>query len=274
MLIFCRVHIQRNWRKSYPDAPDEKYILPLLNAPSKDAFKQQVQSLCEEYPNRKDWFKGKLANWMIAGLVASASKVPSKWRTYAAKSTNIAESGHWEDYVAVGQKQSLLAVILGLRRHIMDKSFKLSLFSDIGVSHTYHNRTDMARICQAATRKDTTHRMQHQRRETDPDLPYNPQNPYHTRDIASMDFLDMTEVSSLADIENVLSEEDHSLHSTVNNQGIEDASHMRSISSSPEFQFLYSRRISPSRLRPITQEECKEVMTYYYYYYLYITNIE
>lgn len=260
MLVFCQVHIQRNWRKFYPNAPDEKQILLLLNAPSKDAFKQQVEALCQQYPNRKDWFKGKLASWIIAGLVPSASKVLSKWRTYAAKTSNIAESGHWEDYVAVGQKRSLLAVILALRRHIMDKSYKIALSQEYGVSHTYHNRSHMSRTRQALARKDREHRRQQQRREGEPDLPFNPRNPYHTRDDPNLYTLDITEARSLSDVEQML-DEPQERYFTPEEEEVDEAYalHMPHRDSSSEVEILYSQAILPSQMVDILQDDCKKV---------------
>ena len=121
----------------------------------------------------------------MAGLVATVSKVPTKWRAYAAKSTNLAESGHWEDYTSVGISCSLLAAILGLRRHIQDKTYKLEISSTIGVSSTWTNRTPMARMRKAYARKDRSYKTQAARRQQNPALPWNPQNPYDSPSAAA-----------------------------------------------------------------------------------------
>lgn len=87
--------------------------MPLLNALSREEYKERIISLCDTYPNRKTWFRAKLQPWIMAGLVPALSKVQNKWRTYAEKNTNIEESGHWEDYVSTGMRVSLLGAILG-----------------------------------------------------------------------------------------------------------------------------------------------------------------
>jgi hypothetical protein len=112
LLILCEVHVQRNWWKAYPDAADRHYIMPLLTAESKEDYLQRIEQLCSQYPNRTTWFQGKKVDWVISGLVPSVSKVHRQWRMFAAKNTNIEESGHWQDYTATGLRASLISVIL------------------------------------------------------------------------------------------------------------------------------------------------------------------
>lgn len=153
-------------------------ILPLLEAPSRDAYLQHVDDICRRNPDRKDWFRGKRKPWIVAGLVATASKVDPMWRAYARKNTNLAESGHYEDYAGVGQSKTLVAVILQLKQHMLDKVQKLENSDNFGVWHTWQDRTPKRRLGKAYAKRDSKNRKQADKRQKDLSLPFNPRNPY------------------------------------------------------------------------------------------------
>jgi hypothetical protein len=104
--------VKRAWRKRFPSHPASGFIDLMWNATSKAEVLKLMQETETQWPETKNWFKGKRADWILAGLTQEASKIPISWWNNAPKHTGVSESSHYHDNEAVGRKQALLTAIL------------------------------------------------------------------------------------------------------------------------------------------------------------------
>src|SRR6187549_1818708 len=87
MLILCTVHIQRNFRKRFPTHALLYQLDHLWASPTEQDYLDGVLRICTAYPELKSWFRNKRSGWIIAGLVASCSKIPFATRALVSKNT-------------------------------------------------------------------------------------------------------------------------------------------------------------------------------------------
>jgi hypothetical protein len=117
MLVFCQVHVRRNFMEKYQKHPVFHYIKLLwTDVDNLSALKEHIQSICVTFPEMKSWYANKETNWILAGLSAKASKVPYEWRKIARKDTNASESSHAQDNFFTGTKNALLHSILKYKK--------------------------------------------------------------------------------------------------------------------------------------------------------------
>lgn len=113
MLVFCRVHVIRNFMKKHCAHDLTHHIRALWdNAEDITQLRAHMDSICDERPELKPWFKGKYASWVLAGLSKEASLVDYIYWILARKDTNRAESSHHQDNCFTGYRNSLLGSIL------------------------------------------------------------------------------------------------------------------------------------------------------------------
>lgn len=113
ILIFCRVHIKRNFRKYFPNHDATYHLIDMWDScHGPEEIAAQVQGICSEYPELKSWFKNKQAPWIAAGLSSWLSRIPlGDWKL-ARKETNHAESSHFFNNNFAGIRNNLLGSIL------------------------------------------------------------------------------------------------------------------------------------------------------------------
>jgi hypothetical protein len=113
MLVFCLVHLKRNFAKAYPLHPARYLLLDQLFAcETSDQIAERMLSICQTYPDLKTWILNKQPTWLMAGLAKSASKVPIAYWHFARKHTGNSESSHFQENNFTGRKTSLLNAIL------------------------------------------------------------------------------------------------------------------------------------------------------------------
>lgn len=71
-----------------------------------------MDSICQVYPELERWINNKRADWIIAGLARSESRIAPEYWTFARKHTGISESSHFSDNNFTGRKTSLLNAVL------------------------------------------------------------------------------------------------------------------------------------------------------------------
>jgi hypothetical protein len=112
ILIFCKTHVQRNFKKKFGDHEAKHRLHLIWEAPSKEDVISQLDSLASVFPEISKWIKNKKKSWILSGLTPEQSKIPVKWWTFARDQTGISESSHFQDNNYTGRKQSLLAALL------------------------------------------------------------------------------------------------------------------------------------------------------------------
>ena len=113
MLVFCTVHLKRNFAKKFPKHPARHMILnKIFAAETQDEVAAHMQSICTTYPELRTWIVNKQPVWLIAGLTRSASKVPIAYWSFARKHTGNSESSHFQENNFTGRKTSLLNATL------------------------------------------------------------------------------------------------------------------------------------------------------------------
>jgi hypothetical protein len=113
MLVFCIVHLKRNFAKKFGDHEIRHLILnKIYGAKTHEELAENMLSMCTLYPELKTWIINKQPRWLLCGLVKSESKIPIEYWTYARKHTGISESSHFSDNNFAGRKVSLLDAVL------------------------------------------------------------------------------------------------------------------------------------------------------------------
>jgi len=113
LLVFCIVHLKRNFAKRFPKHPARYVILDkLFNASSQEELRQHMQSMCAMYPELKAWIVNKQPQWLLSGLCQSESKVTTSYWIYAKKHTGDSEGSHFQENNFTGRGRSLIAAAL------------------------------------------------------------------------------------------------------------------------------------------------------------------
>ena len=112
MLVFCSVHVKRNFAKRFPKHPARHIINQIWHEATLEALLERMDSICTLYPELKSWINSKKADWILAGLTTEQTKVPYHWWVYARKHLGIGESSHFSDNNYTGRNISLLAAVL------------------------------------------------------------------------------------------------------------------------------------------------------------------
>ena len=112
MVVFCRVHVKRNFAKEWPKHTVRHSIDIIWQQETQDGLFQHMNNICEVYPELKKWINHKRTPWILAGLTKELSKVPEAWWTFARKHTGISESSHFSDNNYTGRALSLLNAVL------------------------------------------------------------------------------------------------------------------------------------------------------------------
>ena len=113
ILIFCSVHVKRNFAKKFPTHPLRHKIHELLwGCESKSKLYEHMDSICVTYPELRHWVTNKKVSWLISGLTKAESKIDPTWWEYARKHTGVGESSHYQDNNFTGKKTTLLNAVL------------------------------------------------------------------------------------------------------------------------------------------------------------------
>lgn len=112
LLVFCRVHVQRNFMRKHPKHLATHTIMQLWDTTSVHDLQAQIQVLCSTYPELSTWLRNKSKPWILAGLVCEKSHIPKPWWLFARSHTGLSESSHFVDNNFTGRKLSLLAAVL------------------------------------------------------------------------------------------------------------------------------------------------------------------
>jgi hypothetical protein len=113
ILVFCEVHLKRNFAKRFPrHTIRHEFFQLLFGANSKVEIDAHMQSICIEYPELKQWILNKKPRWLLAGLTRSESKVPYSSWLRARKHTGVGESSHFQDNNFTGRRTSMLNAVL------------------------------------------------------------------------------------------------------------------------------------------------------------------
>jgi hypothetical protein len=112
MLVFCSVHVKRNFAKRFPTHKARYLIDQIWEAETEQKLSSRMESICLFYPELTSWISNKKTPWILAGLAKEKSKIPWEWWIYARKHTGIGESSHFQDNNFTGRKLSVLAAVL------------------------------------------------------------------------------------------------------------------------------------------------------------------
>ena len=113
ILVFCTVHLKRNFAKKFPNHPARYSILDLIfGAKDRREVAQCMHGICQAYPELKSWLVNKQPQWLLSGIAQVESKVlPEHWLA-ARKHTGNSESSHFQENNFTGRKVSLLCAVL------------------------------------------------------------------------------------------------------------------------------------------------------------------
>jgi len=112
MLVFCQVHVKRNFRKKHPNHAALYVVGQIWEAKTIEELEAKMDSISSVYPELKSWINSKKAPWILAGLTPETSKVPTEWWDYARKHTGAGESSHFSDNTFAGRKLTMLKACL------------------------------------------------------------------------------------------------------------------------------------------------------------------
>ncbi|KAH8684403.1 hypothetical protein BGZ60DRAFT_165405 [Tricladium varicosporioides] len=179
ILVFCTVHLKRNFAKKFPLHPARHMLLDkIFGSESSDEITTHMRNICTVYPELQSWVVNKQPTWLIAGLARSASKVPIAYWTFARKHTGISESSHFQENNFTGRKTSLLNATLKLKIHVIELFKKTELYSTSGISSSWRNQSEQYRQAKITQKKNQIYRKAAQRRQKHSTVPFNPENPY------------------------------------------------------------------------------------------------
>jgi hypothetical protein len=113
MLVFCIVHLKRNFAKKFGNH-EARYIVlnNIFAADTREQLSANMLSIYQLYPQIKSWIVNKQPQWLLCGLTRSESKVPIAYWTFARKHTSNGESSHFQKNNFTGRKTSLLNAVL------------------------------------------------------------------------------------------------------------------------------------------------------------------
>lgn len=112
MLVFCMVHVKRNFAKKWPKHPFRYSLNQIWEEQTLGQLTRRMDSICILHPELKGWINNKRKPWILAGLTTEQSKVPYEWWLHARKHTSLGESSHFADNNFTGRSISLLSAVL------------------------------------------------------------------------------------------------------------------------------------------------------------------
>ena len=113
MLVFCQVHVLRNFQKKFRGHEiTHQARMVWESTDNLTELKQHMLSIVKNNPELESWYKGKDVQWILAGLSSTATFIEKKWWRLARKDTNIAESSHHQDNFWAGKGTTLLGSVL------------------------------------------------------------------------------------------------------------------------------------------------------------------
>ena len=113
LLVFCRVHLKRNFMKRFGNHEARHIVLNKIFGPdSREEILENMRSICQMYPELTRWVNHKKPRWLMSGLAQSESKVPIEYFTIARKHTGLSESSHFQENHRIGRKISMLHACL------------------------------------------------------------------------------------------------------------------------------------------------------------------
>jgi hypothetical protein len=115
ILVFCQVHVKRNFRKKFGDHDAKEAVNRLWDQTSVEELFKIVKGIQATFGDAKldQWLKTKVSKpWILAGLCSAQSKMDYRYWKAVAKHTNISESSHFQDNYGTGRGLSLLGAIL------------------------------------------------------------------------------------------------------------------------------------------------------------------
>jgi hypothetical protein len=115
MLLFCKVHVMRNFRKRFGNHPAKHLIHYLWDSTSRDQLLNKANTILETIPNQslKNGLNIRYQRHGILGaLCQGQSKIDFQDWNLVRQHTNISESSHFQDNNFTGRRLSLLGAIL------------------------------------------------------------------------------------------------------------------------------------------------------------------
>lgn len=114
VLIFCKVHVVRAFRKRFPKHDMYDIVAHrLFNSNSRAELDSQMDEICRAYPELMAWIRGKQGKrWIRAALSGQETKIPIEWWMNARKHTGLNESSHFSDNNFAGRKNTIIGGIL------------------------------------------------------------------------------------------------------------------------------------------------------------------
>ncbi|OJD12483.1 hypothetical protein ACJ73_09344, partial [Blastomyces percursus] len=179
MLIFCRTHLQRNFRKKFgPNHPAGHLVAQIWDMNNKRDILEQMDTMAKLWPELKTWLNSKRKDWILSALTLEQSRISADWWTFARNHTGITESSHFADNEFVGRKQTLLAAVLKTRRRIFEKEAHMHELQKRQLNRAGRDRTEVTRLSYMIKKKDDLNKKAAARRVKDPTRAFNPRNPY------------------------------------------------------------------------------------------------
>ena len=116
LLVFCTVHLKRNFAKRFPHHPARYIIIDKLFTTSgpvtRSALAAHMHSMCTLYPELRTWIINKQPQWLLSGICQSESRVAIEDWTLAKKHTGDSESSHFQENNFIGRGRSICAAAL------------------------------------------------------------------------------------------------------------------------------------------------------------------
>jgi hypothetical protein len=105
ILVFCTVHLQRNFAKKFPQHPLRYTIIQeILRARSRQEIVSHMRYTCQQYPELQSWLNHKQPQWIISGIAQAESKVRPEYWLNARKHTGNSESSHFQENNFTGRR--------------------------------------------------------------------------------------------------------------------------------------------------------------------------
>ena len=119
ILVFCTVHLKRNFAKKFPNHPARYSILDLIfGAKNRGEVAKCMHGMCLAYPELKSWLVNKQPQWLLSGIAQAESRILPEYWLAARKHTGNSESSHFQENNFTGRKVSLLCAVLRCEIHL------------------------------------------------------------------------------------------------------------------------------------------------------------
>ena len=114
ILIYCKVHLKRNFQKKFPKHEGRHYIINhIFTSETRAELITRMDSICQVWPELKTWIVHKKPAWIMCGLIKSESKIDYQYWVIAKKHTGDSESSHCQENNFVGRQGTLVGSLLG-----------------------------------------------------------------------------------------------------------------------------------------------------------------